>query len=106
MRPCDDCGVRGGMHRTGCPIITPGPVLARAPRPVLPHDLLAIVRRITSNPLRPLREDPAHEGTRAITLLVQAAIYAAHVGLDPLTLADAAKVVIRYVYEEMGAVQE
>ena len=74
--------------------------------PVLPHDLLTIVRRITANPVRPFREDAAGEGERAIVLLVQAAIYAAHVGIDPLTLGDAAKVVIRYVYEEMGMVQE
>ena len=106
MLPCDHCHVRGGMHRAGCPVITPGPAPAPLPRPVLPHDLLAIVRRITAHPMRPLREDPSNEGTRAVTLLVQAAIYAAHVGLDPLTLADAAKAVIRYVYEEMGAVQE
>ena len=90
------------MHRAGCPVITPGPAPPPRQRPALPHDLITIVRRITANPMRPLREDPAGEGERAVILLAQAAIYAAHVGIDGPLLCDAANAVIKLTYDEMG----
>ena len=110
MRPCEKCGIAGGIHRVDCPVTTPGwpppfPSLdrPRAPRPTeIPSDLIRIVRS-TIAAFGPDRPGAATDGEGVAALMTCVAIQGLRAGVDPRDMFEAFKVILKYTGEELGA---
>ena len=112
MRPCEKCGVAGGIHRAGCEVMTPGEPTPRSfphlnrPRAAaateIPPDLIRIVRA-TIGAFAPHRPGAATDGEGIATMLACAAIQGFRVGVDPQDMFEAFKVIVKYTAEELDA---